>query len=70
MAEYQAGNLERVDGEGHAEEWFATFDNDKLNELMLKEEYVPAPFMDSLLVLLTMDEQDFDVDDEDDDDSD
>lgn len=68
FADYQSGTLEKHEGEGLAGEWFSTYDNDRLSELVLLEEYVPAPYMDTLLVLLTMDEEDFEVDEADDED--
>ena len=52
--------------DGSIGKWFRTYDRgDQLNEIYLKEEYLPAPVMNMVLVLLSVAEDDL-VDDQDD----
>jgi hypothetical protein len=70
FAEHTSGKLDKCTQDGMADEWFETYGNQRLSHLCLLEEYVPAPFMDSLLVLLTLDEQDLITEDDEVDDDD
>jgi hypothetical protein len=63
-SQFQTGILDRKDGEAQAREWFTIYDDDRLGDLYVSEEYVPARYMDTLIVLLSMDEQDFEQDEE------
>ena len=66
-AEFQVGKAQRQRAEGRARDWFAVYDEGK--ELAyVSEEYVPVPVMNTLLVLLTMDEFEDDDDESEDDD--
>ena len=62
---FQAGTAEKSSADALAKHWFRTYDRDELENLWLTEEYLPVPVMDTLLVLLTVDEEDLFRDDED-----
>ena len=61
-----AGGVDRSDGEGQVSDWFRTFGKDELDEVWVGEEYHPVPVMDTLLTLLTVDENDLAGGDDDD----
>jgi hypothetical protein len=54
----QSGSLDRTESEGQVSGWFRTFGKDKLDEVWVTEEFHPVPIMDTILVLLTIDESD------------
>jgi hypothetical protein len=57
---FLAGDHERSSDDGLARHWFQMF-GDRANELhdvLVSEEYLPVPVMNTLVVLLTMDEED------------
>lgn len=62
-----SGFEDRSEGEGNVADWFRTFDREDLDEIYVTEEYHPVPIMGTLLVLLTLDEEDLieDADDAD-----
>lgn len=62
-AEFSVGVGDRSASEGRVCDWFTTYDNDDLASVFVSEEYVPVQSMGTLLVLLTMDEQDVLCDD-------
>lgn len=57
--ELRSGNSDRTEGEGRVVDWFRTFGRDDLDEIWITEEFHPVPIMDTLLALLTIDENDF-----------
>jgi len=38
--------------------WFETYDRGNLDEVLVTEQFIPIPVMETLLVLITMDEDD------------
>lgn len=67
----QAGATDRTESEGQVADWFRTFGKDELDDIWVTEQFHPIPIMGTMLVLLTIDENDIAVDDgeeEDDDD--
>lgn len=62
----QGGSGQFSENEGRAGDWFNIYDNDRLEDIYVTEEYIPVPAMNMMLVLLTMDEDDLYPDDEDD----
>jgi hypothetical protein len=63
----QSGTGATITSEGRASDWFTIYDNERLEDIYVTEEYVPVPVMNMMIVLLTMDEQDIysDEDEED-----
>ncbi len=56
---FRMGNYSQSNHSGFIGRWFRTYDRgDKLDDICLTEEYLPAPVMNTLLVLLTVDEND------------
>lgn len=52
--------------DGEVQDWFRTYDREHLDDVYVQEEYIPVPSMETLLVLLTIDESDvFKPDDDD-----
>ncbi len=49
---------------GEIQDWFQTYQKEHLDEVYVHEEYIPIPSMNTLLVLLTIDECDICEDDE------
>lgn len=63
---FRIGISDRDTCEGRVRDWFRTYDREHLELIYLTEAYFPVPVMDTLLVLLTLDESDlFEEDDED-----
>ncbi|MBS0261592.1 MAG: ImmA/IrrE family metallo-endopeptidase [Planctomycetes bacterium] len=54
--------------DGEVRDWFRTYDHEHLDGVYVREEYISVPSMETLLVLLTLDESDIFQDDDDDDD--
>lgn len=52
----QSGNADRTVGEGQVVDWFRTFGNDERHEVWVTEEFHPIPIMNTLIALLTIDE--------------
>lgn len=65
-AEVQLGSAQRQQAEGRAHDWFAVYD-DRKETAYVTEVYVPIPAMNTILMLLTMDEFDDNNEDEDED---
>jgi hypothetical protein len=59
------GDEEQGEGEANIGDWFRTYDREHLEEIAVTESYLPVPSMETLLVLLTIDEDDLMKDDED-----
>lgn len=57
-AEFQIGVANRSESEGRVRDWFTSYHNDDLASVYVTEQYIPVKSMETLLVLLTMDEQD------------
>ena len=57
-AEFQAGAFESSQREGRICEWFNTYDKSSLDRVFVTEEYIPVGSMCTLLVLVTLDEND------------
>lgn len=55
---FEAGYDDWVTDEGMARNWFQIYDRSDLYNVYLQEEYTPVLSMDTLLVLLTVDEND------------
>ena len=55
-AAFAAGIRDKSTTPVYAREWFRTYDRDSLERLPVTEHYLPAPVMDTLLVLLTVPE--------------
>lgn len=62
----QGGSDQFSENEGRAGDWLTIYDDDRLEDIYVTEEYIPVPVMNMMLVLLTMDEEDLHPDDEDD----
>jgi Zn-dependent peptidase ImmA (M78 family) len=56
--EFETGVDERITADGTVSHWFQTYDRDYLDLLSLTEQYLPVRSMDTLVVVLTMDEDD------------
>lgn len=56
------GENERSDSEGQVRDWFKTFERDDLERLTVREEFMPVRSMNTLLVLLTLDERELEED--------
>jgi len=69
-ADFQDGADDEGESEGQVRNWFKTYDNDDLPGIYVAEEYIPVRSMGTLLVLITLNEQDVfpEEDDQDDDD--
>jgi hypothetical protein len=63
--DFLAGAEEIVKADGYARHWFQTYDREHLESVCVAEEYVPVHVLGTLLVLLTLDENDVTPDDED-----
>lgn len=63
-AEFHAGETECVQRGADVRSWFNTYGEDELDTVYVMEEYVPIPSMNTLLVLLTIDESDLFVDED------
>ena len=59
------GDEERSERESTVSSWFRTYDRDYLEDIAVTESYLPVPPMETLLALLTVDEDDLVQDDED-----
>jgi len=57
-AEFQSGVGDRSENEGRVRDWFNTYEQDDLARVFVTEEYIPVTSMGTLLVLITMDEDD------------
>lgn len=68
LEEMGNGLIDRSECDGEVADWFQTYDREELDDVYLAEEYHPIPVMDTLLVLLTLDEADLDSDEDQDDD--
>ena len=55
---FAAGSGGRASSLASSRSWFQTFDREYLQDLTVKEEFLPIPVMNTLLVLLTIREQD------------
>ncbi|TWT43455.1 ImmA/IrrE family metallo-endopeptidase [Botrimarina hoheduenensis] len=62
-SEFQMGIMESVQSESAVSDWFQVF-NDRYADIYVTEEFVPIGTMNTVLVLLTMDEDDFEEDEE------
>lgn len=56
--EFRLGTFTQCESDGHIGEWFCTYDKEHLNRIYLSEEYLAVPVMETLLVLLTIAEDD------------
>ncbi len=63
-AEFQVGVGARSENEGRVRDWFNAFERDDLGRVFVTEEYIPVTSMGTLLVLITMDENDVSPDEE------
>lgn len=61
LAEIAQDSRENQIADGVISAWFATFNDNRHDDIYLQEEYVPATYMDAVLVLLTVDESDLSV---------
>ncbi|MEZ6034559.1 MAG: hypothetical protein R3C17_15795 [Planctomycetaceae bacterium] len=68
--EMQSDSTDRCQSEGQVSDWFRTFGKDGLDEVWVTEAFHPIPVMDTLLALLTIDEDDLAGGDDEDDDED
>ena len=57
--------LVRAVGTGFAKEWFRTYDKGHLDHLSVTEEYLPVPSMQTLVILLSIPEDELYDDDDD-----
>jgi Zn-dependent peptidase ImmA (M78 family) len=55
-AAFSAGDTEQTTGQACVREWFRTYSRENLELLPVTEHYIPAPVMDTLIVLLTIPE--------------
>ncbi len=55
---FAQGRASKTSAYGLVRHWFATYERDDLQDLYLTEQYIPVPVMDTLVVLLTLDESD------------
>jgi hypothetical protein len=62
-SEFLTGRGCSLTGEAVNEHWFNTYNKDYLDDVYVTEEYVTLPSMDTLWVLLTIDESDLCFDD-------
>ena len=64
---FRRGEIELSQADSLARLWFDIYGRENLEDLWLTEAYLPIPVMDTLVVLLTVAEQDlFSADDEED----
>lgn len=56
--EFRLGVAERRTADGLVVDWFQTYDRDHLNQIYVLEEYLPVPVMNTLLVFLSISEDD------------
>lgn len=63
-AAFAAGARDQGNRSVYARHWFRTYERDSLERLSVTEHYLPAPVMDTLLVLLTIPEDELFEDDE------
>lgn len=63
---FAMGDLAERDGQAYAREWFQTYDNDRAASAAASEHYFGVPATQTLLVLLTIPEDELFADDEDD----
>jgi hypothetical protein len=57
---FQASHAERKTAPCYARHWFRTFERDDLAQLSVTEHYLPVPIMETLIVLLTIPEDELD----------
>lgn len=57
-ADCQSGSGQYSENEGQSGDWFSIYDDERLEEIYVTEEYIPVSVMNILLVLLTMEEDD------------
>ena len=55
---FARGDTREVEKETVLGSWFEAYDRDHLHEVLVTEQYIPIPVMETLLVLVTMDEGD------------
>jgi hypothetical protein len=63
-AGFHVGAGDQPKTEGRVRDWFNTYERDDLGQVFVTEEYVPVTSMGTLLVLITMDENDVSSDEE------
>lgn len=56
-AAFQAGDNEQSTGQAYVREWFRTYSREHLELVPVTEHYIPAPVMETLVVLLTVPEE-------------
>lgn len=56
--EFLSGAEDRSQDDGRVRDWFRTYEREQLEAVYVREEYVPAQVLGTLLVLLTLDERD------------
>ncbi len=64
-AEFQAGCAQKAAGSAFARQWFRTYERDELDGLHVDEHFLPVFSMDTLLVLLSVPEDEISLKDED-----
>lgn len=65
-AEFASGRPVRSEGTSFLKDWFRTYEKDTLDHISVVEEYLPVPSMGTLVVLLTIAEDDlYDAEDDD-----
>jgi hypothetical protein len=57
-ADFQEGGEEVTATDGYARHWFQTYERDHLQSVYATEEYIPVQVLGTLVVLLTLDEDD------------
>lgn len=65
-ATFQTGDNEQTSGQACVREWFRTYSREHLELLPVTEDYIPAPVMETLVVLLTVPEDELFSDSDDD----
>ena len=55
---FAGGQVSEVEKETSLGSWFETYDRGDLDQVLVTEQYVPITVMETLLVLVTMDEDD------------
>jgi hypothetical protein len=68
LAEIARGSAEKQVADGRISDWFSTYDDNDADDVYVQEEYVPATYMEAVLVLLTIDESDLSFEEEGEDD--
>lgn len=61
---FAKGMVDKTGIEGQGRNWFATYERDDLLDLYVTEHYLPVPVMETLVVLLTVDEDDLSSDED------